>query len=124
MSSEAIVGLTNEINSTLLIQQGVGRVRTVYPKEGTVFKPVGSSIIKNSSNNLVAQEFLDWLVSSEGQQQVSKSMLRPVNKSILLENKNFLPINNIKVVEENEQLLYESKEEIISRFEVLLKKYS
>lgn len=123
MSSEAIVGLTNEFYSSLLIEQGVRIVKNVYPKEGTAFQSFGASIIKDSKNIIIAQEFVDWLISDEGQNQVSLLGLRPVNDKITLKNKNLKNRSEIKTIYIDEVYLESIREEIIIRFENLISKY-
>ncbi len=123
MSDEAIVGLTDEENALTMLYDGVGKVSLVYPSEGVVFNTIGASLLSGSKNEETAKSFLDWLNSDAAQRQVSLLKHRPANTKIHSKDKYLPSLENINILVNDEELVYNLRPEISSRFQALVNKY-
>jgi iron(III) transport system substrate-binding protein len=115
-AGEYVVAATYEDPSVQLLTDGAKNVRIVYPKEGAVWLPSASAIVKGSKNIDNAKAFLDWLISVEGQTQVAKGTNRPVNTSINNTNPNLKPFSEINLAFEKIELVASIRSQLQARF--------
>ena len=115
-AGEYVVAATYEDPSVQLLTDGAKNLRIVYPKEGAVWLPAASAIVKGSKNLKNAQAFIDWLISEEGQTQVAKGTNRPVNTTINNTNTNLQPFSTIKIAYEDIELVASIKTQLQTRF--------
>ncbi len=97
---EYAVGVSYEDPCVALVQDGAD-VTVVYPEEGAVWLPTGTAIVKDCQNLDEAQEFIDFLLSDECQQIISKLTIRGTNTTITPTNEYMKPMSEIKVVVED-----------------------
>lgn len=113
--SEMVVGLTYEDPSLALINDGAN-VQIVYPKEGTVFLPGASGIVKNAKNMDNAKLFIDFITSPEIQEVYgTQTTNRPVLKGVKTSD-SMLPMDEIFTITEDIPYITEHKTEIVERF--------
>lgn len=118
---ENSVGLSYEDPSQKLVQDGAD-VTVVYPKEGTVFLPASSAIIKGAANMDQAKAWIDFIVSQEAQEILAtKTTVRPVRSDVSL-SESMPKLSDIAVKEEDYEYVYENKDQIISRYSEIAKK--
>lgn len=112
---EMSVGLSYEDPCVQLLIDGAN-VDVVYPKEGCVFLPASSAIIKNCQNLDQAKAWIDYTVSQEGQQVIAENTtVRPVRDDVTL-NSNMKPMDEINVVEEDYEYVSQHADEIVSKY--------
>jgi len=58
-------------------------IEVVYPSEGTVLAPRPVMILKSSQHAEVAKQFVDFLLSDEGQQLVAEEYILPARTDVL-----------------------------------------
>jgi iron(III) transport system substrate-binding protein len=122
-AGEYVVAATYEDPSVALITDGAKNVRVVYPKEGAVWLPAASAIIKGAPNLNNAKAFLDFLISEDGQKRVASLTNRPVNIKIPNTNPNMIPFSQINLAFEdieytavNRAALQQRAREVIQRY--------
>jgi iron(III) transport system substrate-binding protein len=115
-SGEYVVGVTYEDPSVQLLTDGATNLRIVYPKEGAVWLPAASALIKGSKNQANGKAFLDWLISEEGQTQVAKGTNRPVNTKINNTNPYLQPFTAINLAFEDIELVANNRAALVTRF--------
>lgn len=109
------IGLTYEDPSTRLLNDGAP-VEVVYPKEGSVFLPASSAIIKGCAHMDAAKQWIDYIVSQEGQDLIGlKTTVRPVRDDAKL-RKNLKPVSDINIMAEDYEYVFKHKDEIIKRY--------
>ncbi len=109
---EMSIGLTYEDPSVSLEQSGAP-VKIIYPKEGAVFLPAGSAIVKDAAHLELAQKFIDFIISEECQNNFAEATTnRPVikNGKTPKELKAFQEIN---VIAEDMDYVYNHKKELV-----------
>lgn len=112
---EYTVGLSYEDPSVQLVRDGAD-VKVVYMKEGVVFLPAGSGIIKNARNMVNAKRFMDFITSPEIQNVYGTSITnRPVMANVATPDY-MVNINDIKLVAEDMEYVYPHKAAIQDRF--------
>lgn len=57
-------------------------VKVIFPESGTVVAPRPMMILKSSQHAQEAKQFIDYVLSDEGQQQVAKAWLMPARTDI------------------------------------------
>lgn len=62
-------------------------VEIMYPKSGTVVSPRAVGILKDAKHIEAAKEYVDFLLSDEGQKLVTEAYLLPGNKEISVKNR-------------------------------------
>ena len=88
----------------------------IFPKEGAVFLPPGTAIIKGAQHLDLAQKFVDFIISEECQQNFAeKTTNRPVIKNGKTPHgmKDFSEIN---VIEEDMDYVYQHKKELVEKY--------
>lgn len=115
---EMVVALTYEDPSVKLVTDNAP-VQVVYPKEGAVFLPAGSAIVKGTKNEDLAKKFIDLLLSKEVQDAFGSSTTnRPVLKDAKISN-TMTPFDKIKVIEEDMDYVHKNKSKLSEKFKEL-----
>lgn len=115
---EMVVGLTYEDPSVALLNSGAD-VSIVYPKEGSVFLPAGSAIIKGAKNMDNAKLFIDFIISQEIQDVYgTETTNRPVLKEVQTSD-SMTPIDEINTIQEDIDYVREHKDEIVEKFKTI-----
>lgn len=115
---EMVVGLTYEDPAVKLVSDNAP-VQVVYPKEGAVFLPAGSAIVKGTKNEDLAKKFIDLLLSKEVQDTFGSSTTnRPVLKDAKISN-TMTPFADIKVIEEDMDYVHKNKNKLSEKFKEL-----
>lgn len=91
---ELAVGVTLE-DAALRYKEGGGPVQLVYPSEGTAVAPDAVALIKGAPNPDNAKAFIDFILSTEGQEIVAKLGRRPVRGDVK-SNAALAPLSDIK----------------------------
>lgn len=113
---EMHVGLAYEDPVAKLIQDGAENIEIVYPKEGAVFLPAGSAIIKDAKNVENAQKFIDFLLSQEVQDIFGSELTnRPVRKDAKV-GSHLDPFDQIPLKYEDMEYVFDHKAEIVERY--------
>ena len=112
---EYTVGLSYEDPSVQLIRDGAD-VKVVYMKEGVVYLPAGSAIVKDARNLANARRFIDFITSSAIQNAYSTTTTsRPVLSSVKTPAY-MAKIDGIKVINEDMDYVEKNKAAIVARF--------
>ncbi|MDM5232556.1 ABC transporter substrate-binding protein [Lysinibacillus pakistanensis] len=88
-------------------------VEIMYPKSGTVVSPRAVGILKDAKHIEAAKEYVDFLLSDEGQKLVTDAYLLPGNKEI--------PVKNRAALDEVPQLTVNWKGAEADQLEILTK---
>lgn len=123
-AGEYVVALTYEDPSVALVTDGATNVRVVYPKEGAVWLPAASAIIKGAPNLENAKAFLDFLISEEGQRQVAGLTNRPVNISIPNTNPHMIPFSEINLAFDDIEYTAANRSALQQRARAIIQKYT
>ncbi len=118
---EYVVGVSYEDPCMKLVQDGAD-VTVVYPKEGAVWLPSASAIVKNAKNMDNAKKFIDFLLSEECQTLISKLTVRGTNTDIKIQNPVMKPFSEIKVVYEDIKFVASKKSEWQAKYSALRNK--
>ncbi len=112
---EYTIGLSYEDPCLTLINDGAD-VGVVYMKEGTVFLPAGSAIIKGAKNLEAAKLFIDFITSKEVQDVYGMTLTnRPVYKNV--QTADYMkPIDEINVKNEDTAYVTANKQELVDRY--------
>lgn len=112
---EMVVGLSYEDPCAQLVRDGAN-VQVVYPKEGAVYLPATSGIIKNAKNLENAKKFIDFLQTQEVQDIFGTTLTnRPVLETAKTADY-MTPISEIKVLEEDREWVNSHKGELSSKY--------
>lgn len=115
VNAEYAVALTYEAKSANAVAAGKN-VKMVYPKEGAVFLPAGSQIIKNAKHPEAAKKFIDFTTSEEGQNIIAtKTSGRPLRKGV--NSDGLKPLEEINSIKEDSQYVSSHRDEIIDRYQ-------
>lgn len=112
---EMSIGLTYEDPSVSLEKSGA-QVKIIFPKEGAVFLPAGSAIVKGAAHKDLAEKFIDFIISEECQRNFAETTSnRPVLKNGKTPTgmKEFTEIN---VIEEDMDYVYRHKKELVEKY--------
>ena len=112
---EYVVGLTFEQGSAQYVAAG-SPVKTVYMEEGVIFRGDGVYIIKNCPNEANAQKFIDWLTSQEVQEFMNNTQFRRTIRSDVPAGDAMEPMENIKVIKDDESDTAAHKAEWLDQF--------
>lgn len=109
-AGEYAVGVSYEDPCVALLASGAD-VTVVYPKEGAIWLPSASAIIKGCQHEDAAKKFIDYLQSDECQTIIAGLTVRGVNTSIPASNTYMKPLSEINVVYEDIPYVAEHKAE-------------
>ncbi len=112
---EYTIGLSYEDPCLTLINDGAD-VGVVYMKEGTVFLPAGSAIIKGAKNLEAAKLFIDFITSKEVQSVYGMTLTnRPVYKKV--QTADYMkPFDEINVKNEDTAYVTKHKQDLVDRY--------
>lgn len=112
---EYTIGLSYEDPCLTLINDGAD-VEVVYMKEGVVFLPAGSAIIKGAKHPEAARLFMDFITSKEVQDVYGMTLTnRPVYKGV--QTADYMkPLDQINVKIEDTMYVSENKQAIVDRY--------
>lgn len=112
---EMAVGLSYEDPCAQLVKDGAN-VEVVYPSEGSVYLPAGTTIIKDCKNLENAKLFVDFVISEEMQNIYGTTLTnRPVRKDAKT-SETMKPFSEIKVIEEDMGYVSTHKKDIIEKY--------
>ena len=112
------VGLTYEDPSATYVRAG-SPVKIVYPKEGAVYLPAGTEIIKDAKNMASAKEFIDFITSKKAQDIFGSELTnRPLRKDVKL-GSYMTPLSDIHVIQEDTDYVAAHKAEIVTKYQQL-----
>lgn len=112
---EMVVGLTYEDPVMTLINDGAD-VEIVYPKEGSVFLPATSGIVKKAKHMENAKKFIDFLLTQKMQDIYgTETTNRPVFKEVKTGD-SMKPMKEINTIEEDAEYVNEHKTEIVEHY--------
>ena len=114
---EYAVGLTFEEPVVNYINDGAP-VDIVYPKEGTIIKPDGVTIIKNAVNMENAKKFVDFITNEESQTMVANELSRrPVLSTVKIKDDiGMKPISEIKLIQDDQEWSNKNKANILDKY--------
>jgi iron(III) transport system substrate-binding protein len=112
---EYTIGLSYEDPCLTLINDGAD-VEVIYMKEGVVFLPAGSAIIKGAKHPEAAKLFMDFITSKEIQDVYGMTLNnRPVYEGV--QTADYMkPIDQINVKVEDTMYVSANKQEIVDRY--------
>ncbi len=116
VDGELLVGLTYEDPVAKLVKDGAKNIEIVYPKEGAVFLPAGTGIIKDAKNLDNAKLFVDFLLSEEVQDIFGTTL---TNRPVRIDAKvgDYLkPFNELPLIFEDMEYVSENKSTIVERY--------
>lgn len=112
---EMVVGLTYEDPAVKLVHDNAP-VEVVYPKEGAVYLPAASAIVKGTKNEDLAKKFIDLLLSKEVQDVLGSSTTnRPVLKEAKI-SETMTPFDKINVIVEDMDYVHANKAKIVEKY--------
>lgn len=118
VDGEYFVGLTFEEPAAKYVQSGAP-IEIIYPLEGTIVRPDGVSIIKDSKHSDYAKEFIDFVTSYEIQQYISLELnRRSIRKDVDI-NEGLKSLDDIILIEDDQQWSSDNKDKIIEEFKNL-----
>lgn len=113
---ETIVALTYEDPAASYMRSGAPNLKVVYPKEGSVYLPAGSGIIKGAKNMENAKLFMDFIVGKIAQDAFGTRLtVRPVSADAALGDY-MTSLDEIKLIYEDYDYVQQHKSEIIEKY--------
>lgn len=109
------VGLTFEEPAAMFLKSGAP-VKIVYPKEGTIIRPDGISIIRNAKNYENATKFVDFLTSKNTQRLISTELNRRSIRNDIKQADNLYSLDKMDIIKDDGKWASENKDLIISRY--------
>ena len=112
---EYTVGLSYEDPSVQLVRDGAD-VKVIYMKEGVVYLPAGSGVVKGAKNLVNAQRFIDFITSADIQNAYGTTITnRPVMADVATPDY-MVNISDIKLLEEDMEYVYKNKQALQDKF--------
>ena len=112
---EYAVGLTFEQGGVDYVAWG-SPVKVVYMKEGVISKPDGVYIIKGAKNMENAKRFVDYITSYDAQKMINEKLNRRAVRSDLPPSDLFIPIEDINIIYDDEDLVVANKQKWLDKF--------
>ena len=112
---EYTVGLTFEQGGVDYVAWG-SPVKVVYMKEGVISKPDGVYIIKGAKNMENAKRFVDYITSYDAQKMINEKLNRRAVRSDLPPSDLFIPIEDINIIYDDEDLVVANKQKWLDKF--------
>ena len=112
---EYAVGLTYEEGGISYVVLG-SPVKVIYMKEGVISKPDGVYIIKGAKNMENAKRFVDYITSYDAQKMINEKLNRRAVRSDLPPSDLFVPIEDINIIYDNEDLVVANKQKWLDKF--------
>ena len=117
--SEYAVGLTFE-NAAANYAASGSPVKLVYMKEGVIMKADGIYIIKNAKHLENAKKFVDYITSYDAQKKMNEELNARAIRKDLPKSNILLPIEEIKVIHDNDEIVNKNKDTWLSKFKDIL----
>ncbi len=112
---EYTIGLSYEDPSVKLVKDGAD-VKVVYMKEGVVYLPAGSGIVKGAANMVNAKRFIDFITSPEMQNVYGSSITnRPVMAGVTTPDY-MVNIKDINIIAEDMNYVTVNKDALRDKF--------
>lgn len=119
VDGEMWVGLTYEDPVAKLVKDGATNIEIVYPKEGSVFLPAGSGIVKGAKNMDNAKLFIDFLLSEEVQNIFGETLTnRPVRIGAKT-GSHMKDYSTLPLIFEDMEYVFTNKKQIVERYTTL-----
>jgi iron(III) transport system substrate-binding protein len=115
---EYAVALTHE-NAAWKFAQAGGPVAWVYPAEGTATIPDSLSLIKGAKHPNNAKQFMDWMMSTEGQALAAKMGLRPARTDAAAPQ-GLKPASEIKMIQLDMPWVAAKRNDILNNWKDIL----
>ncbi|MSS77493.1 extracellular solute-binding protein [Anaerococcus sp. WCA-380-WT-2B] len=113
---EMAVGLSYEDPVMQLKKDGADNIDIVYMKEGSIFLPSVTAIVKNAPNQENAKKFIDFITSKEAQQILaSQTTNRPVRDDVEM-NDYMKDLKDIKLDQEDYEYVTSHQKEIVEKY--------
>ena len=112
---EYAVGLTYEEGGISYVVLG-SPVKVIYMKEGVISKPDGVYIIKGAKNMENAKRFVDYITSYDAQKMINEKLNRRAVRSDLPPSDLFIPIEDINIIYDDEDLVVANKQKWLDKF--------
>ena len=117
--SEYAVGLTFE-NAAANYAASGSPVKLVYMKEGVIMKADGIYIIKNAKHLENAKKFVDYITSYDAQKKMNEELNARAIRKDLPKSNILLPIEEIKVIHDNDEIVNKNKDAWLSKFKDII----
>ncbi|MEN5298499.1 ABC transporter substrate-binding protein [Brucella sp. TWI559] len=91
-------------------------IDVIFPTSGTVIAPRPAMILKWSKNQDEAKQFIDYMLSEEGQKMVAKTYLMPARSDI---SANRPLINDLKILKIDAAAVYGKRDETLKEFNAI-----
>ena len=117
--SEYAVGLTFE-NAAANYAASGSPVKLVYMKEGVIMKADGIYIIKNAKHLENAKKFVDYITSYDAQKKMNEELNARAIRKDLPKSNILLPIEEIKVIHDNNEIVNKNKDTWLSKFKDII----
>ncbi|WP_300758034.1 ABC transporter substrate-binding protein [uncultured Brachyspira sp.] len=117
--SEYAVGLTFE-NAAANYAASGSPVKLVYMKEGVIMKADGIYIIKNAKHLENAKKFVDYITSYDAQKKMNEELNARAIRKDLPKSNILLPIEEIKVIYDNDETVNKNKDTWLSKFKDII----
>lgn len=116
VDGEMAVGLSYEDPVMQLKKDGADNIDIIYMKEGSIFLPSVTAIVKNAPNQENAKKFIDFITSKEAQEILaSQTTNRPVRDDVEM-NDYMKPLSDINLAEEDYEYITSHQQEIVDKY--------
>lgn len=88
-------------------------LNVVYPEDGTVVAPRPMMILKSTQHEALAKQFVDYVLSDEGQKLVADTLILPARSDIKTERPSYADLN---LIEFDEAAAAENAKQIKDKF--------
>lgn len=120
INGEAIVGI-NPSSGDLLLEEEYPHIKLVFPEDGTGWWPQPVSIVNGTDKEEAAKVFIDWILSRKGMQSVAEHRYAAVVKPGVETPEGIIEIDDIELFETDFEANAEDREEILEKWEELLR---
>jgi len=117
-TGEYFIGITIDFMARDLMEKG-SPVAYVYQSEGSVYIPTPIGVISNTKNPELAQEFINFVLSEEGQEVLVSHGYLPLNKNVPLPAGIPSPAD-IKILKTDWQYLNSNRDEIRNQWGTIM----
>lgn len=111
---EYIIGLTIDFMARAQKDQGAP-VDYVYQEEGALYVPTPVGVMASTQNEVLAEAFINFLLSVPGQLQMQANGYMPVNSDVALPA-GVPPASEIKVLQTDWTFLGENREQLLDKY--------
>ncbi|WP_437556738.1 extracellular solute-binding protein [Acidithiobacillus sulfuriphilus] len=116
-------GMVAAVGHTALLAKLAGNsLELIHPKSGMLLIPRPIMIMKSAANRPLAEQFVDFTLSKDGQELVAKSLLLPARKDVTpdsvwpnLDKLHFLPVHWDAIASQRTSVLARFRKEILGQ---------